>query len=90
MTQVGARPFGPLVLADLWQFNAAVLLDGMGHLQAGAVLIAPLPLARSVLEFFARTVHLLDPGIDPLRRGIRAPIEEAYSDSALLFDSYNR
>ena len=71
-------------LADLWQFNAAILLDGMGHLfQAGAVLIAPLPLARSVLEFSARTVHLLDPGIDPCRRGIRAVIEEAYSTDAM-------
>ena len=71
-------------LADLWQFNAAMLLHGMGHLyQAGAVLIGPLPLARSVLEFCARTVHLLDPGIDPLRRGIRAVIEEAYSTDAM-------
>ena len=71
-------------LADLWQSNAAMLLHGMGHLfQAGAVLIAPLPLARSVLEVSARTVHLLDPGIDPFRRGIRAVIEEAYSTDAM-------
>jgi len=71
-------------LADLWLFNAAMLLHGMGHLyQAGAFLIAPLPLARSVLEFCARTVHLLDPGIDPFRRGIRAVIEEAYSTDAM-------
>ena len=71
-------------LADLWHSNAAMLLDGMGHLfQAGAVLIAPLPLARSVLEFCARTVHLLDPGIDPFRRGIRAVIEEAHSTAAM-------
>lgn len=71
-------------LADLWQFNAAMLLHGMGHLyQAGAVLIVPLPLARSVLEFCARTVHLLDPGIDPFRRGIRAVIEEAHSTDAM-------
>jgi hypothetical protein len=72
-------------LADLWQFNAAMLLDGMGYLfKAGAVLIAPpLPLARSVLEFSARTVHLLDPEIDPFRRGKRAIIEEAYSTDAM-------
>ena len=71
-------------LADFWLSNAAMLLDGLGHLfRAGAVLIAPLPLARSVLEFSARTVHLLDPGIGPSRRAIRAVIEEAHSIDAM-------
>ena len=54
-------------LADLWQSNAAMLLHGMGHLfQAGAVLIAPLPLARSVLEVSARTVHPARPWDRPI------------------------
>ena len=84
MKQAGTRPSVPSSSPICGSSTLQCCSTGMGHLyQAGAVLIVPLPLARSVLEFCARTVHLLDPGIDPFRRGIRAVIEEAYSTDAM-------